>query len=245
MYADHLMSLSESKFAEDLAQAKTCQDLMAVFERKIAGYGYCYFDAGSFEMKTLSEPEKSCRFYLSNYLEDNDPWNYLPKGWPTSDDVVAAMCRSVVPIDYVAFVNQASRTPANLVHMGLLKLWNIRHAWAIPFNSPDRWQFVTVYARNGDEETFQKTRWRMMALGAMLLERTEQVLGAAVQEDSPVGEQLSDRELACLKGIKRGFSNAQIAEDLGISQNTVRFHLKRLFKKLGVRSRTEAALLEL
>jgi ATP/maltotriose-dependent transcriptional regulator MalT len=52
---------------------------------------------------------------------------------------------------------------------------------------------------------------------------------------------LSDRELEILAMVARGASNAQIARALWVSDQTVKFHLSRIYKKLGVSSRTEAA----
>ena len=52
---------------------------------------------------------------------------------------------------------------------------------------------------------------------------------------------LSRPELEILELATRGFSNAQIARSLWVSEQTVKFHLSRIYKKLGVSSRTEAA----
>jgi DNA-binding NarL/FixJ family response regulator len=41
--------------------------------------------------------------------------------------------------------------------------------------------------------------------------------------------------------VTRGSTNAQIARTLWVSEQTVKFHLSRIYKKLGVSSRTEAA----
>lgn len=53
--------------------------------------------------------------------------------------------------------------------------------------------------------------------------------------------QLTDREEDVLKLLAGGASNAQIASRLGLSESTVKFHLRNLFAKLGVTNRTEAA----
>lgn len=56
-------------------------------------------------------------------------------------------------------------------------------------------------------------------------------------------EALSKRETEVLDYVARGYSNKEIADALSISLETVRTHLKRIYEKLHVRSRTEAAML--
>ncbi|MCH8683719.1 LuxR family transcriptional regulator [Pedomonas mirosovicensis] len=58
-------------------------------------------------------------------------------------------------------------------------------------------------------------------------------------EPSPV---ITRRERECLQWIARGKSSADIAVILGISENTVNFHIKKLLAKLEVHSRTVAVL---
>lgn len=50
----------------------------------------------------------------------------------------------------------------------------------------------------------------------------------------------STRELAVLRELCNGRSNKAIGQFLDLSENTVKFHLKRIFKKLGTESRTGA-----
>jgi len=53
---------------------------------------------------------------------------------------------------------------------------------------------------------------------------------------------LTDRELEVLALVAVGSSNAEIAQQLYLSIDTVKTHLRKLYGKLGVRNRTEAAL---
>lgn len=54
-------------------------------------------------------------------------------------------------------------------------------------------------------------------------------------------EPLTERELMVLKLVARGESNAEIAESLSISINTVKSHLKSILEKLQLANRTQAA----
>ncbi len=54
-------------------------------------------------------------------------------------------------------------------------------------------------------------------------------------------DQLTDRELDVLRGVVGGFTNKEIAGGLGLSENTVKFHLRNILDKLHAQSRAEAA----
>ena len=64
----------------------------------------------------------------------------------------------------------------------------------------------------------------------------ESELGEGAQEN----EKLSKRQKQLLKLLDDGLSNRDIAEQLGISEHTVKVHLWRLFRRLDVKSRTQA-----
>ena len=51
---------------------------------------------------------------------------------------------------------------------------------------------------------------------------------------------LSEKELAVLVELCNGHTNKQIAGQLWLSEQTVKFHLRNIYRKLGIKSRTEA-----
>ena len=58
--------------------------------------------------------------------------------------------------------------------------------------------------------------------------------------DTPTGEPLTNREFEALLGMSEGKTNGDIGRALGISEDTVKTHVKRMFRKLGVKDRAHA-----
>ena len=54
---------------------------------------------------------------------------------------------------------------------------------------------------------------------------------------------LTEREHQVLDGIVAGLSNPEMATELFVSVNTIKFHVANLLQKLSVRSRTDAAVI--
>jgi DNA-binding NarL/FixJ family response regulator len=62
---------------------------------------------------------------------------------------------------------------------------------------------------------------------------------STVRETAPVAS-LSMREMQVLTGMSQGKSNAQIGRELYLSEDTIKTHARRLFRKLGAKDRAEA-----
>jgi two-component system, NarL family, nitrate/nitrite response regulator NarL len=58
----------------------------------------------------------------------------------------------------------------------------------------------------------------------------------------PLADDLTPREAEVLQLLAEGLPNKQIAQQLGISPNTVKFHINAILSKLDVQSRTEAVV---
>ena len=61
------------------------------------------------------------------------------------------------------------------------------------------------------------------------------------QEDAVKAAGLTERETTILKALARGLSNEAIGKELWVAQQTVKFHLTNIYRKLDVKNRTEAA----
>jgi DNA-binding NarL/FixJ family response regulator len=60
--------------------------------------------------------------------------------------------------------------------------------------------------------------------------------------EAPAGTELSAREIEVLRLIAGGATNREIAEQLVISEGTVKNHISNILSRLGLRDRTQAAI---
>lgn len=73
------------------------------------------------------------------------------------------------------------------------------------------------------------------------LDRTSKAATAAAHAPKPsIAKELSDREVEVLQHVAQGKSNKKIADELNISEKTVKAHLRSIFRKLEVADRAQA-----
>ena len=92
-------------------------------------------------------------------------------------------------------------------------------------------------------EQFNHTIHLLLAGGTSV--PAEMLLPAAGASDGapPWLAALTPRESDVLRAAARGLSNKEIARELDLAEVTIKLHLSAIFRKMGVRSRTEAAML--
>ncbi|MBT3315815.1 MAG: response regulator transcription factor [Anaerolineae bacterium] len=84
---------------------------------------------------------------------------------------------------------------------------------------------------------------------AMTRTMMAQLLGAVsnqanpeeVREKNQKFDLLTEREIELLQVLSQGFSNKAIAQQLHISENTVKYHMKKIMQKTNLQNRTEVA----
>ncbi len=96
--------------------------------------------------------------------------------------------------------------------------------------------------KNTEPEELRKALLRVAAgEGALAPEVTGTVLRALARHpETPVQQQISDREMEVLDCLALGQTTSQIASKLFISENTVKTHVRHILEKLEASNRTEA-----
>ena len=89
----------------------------------------------------------------------------------------------------------------------------------------------------GEFASVAKARASGVEFDAMIVGRGRPVAGRHVDED--FDEPLTPREVEVLELLAEGLSNKAIAERLGISDQTVKFHVAAICGKLGAANRTD------
>jgi len=101
------------------------------------------------------------------------------------------------------------------------------------------WKLATLISGTGTPTS--KDRELPPFVGSMLARWDAGYAGdGAAQPSSRVSDPLTARERDVLAMISQGFSNKRTARALEISPETVKTHVKRIFLKLAVNTRTEA-----
>ena len=93
-------------------------------------------------------------------------------------------------------------------------------------------------AREGSSTAFTSSVIGAIAGKALVATRTLENVPPRVPTTRPVA--LTRRELQVLQGMSQGKSNVEIGLSLYLSEDTIKTHARRLFRKLGVNDRAKA-----
>jgi NarL family two-component system response regulator LiaR len=79
-------------------------------------------------------------------------------------------------------------------------------------------------------------------LGSVIAQKVMRQFSALPEQQAPLFDDLTPRELEVLKLIAEGLNNRGIAEELVISEKTVKNHINNIFSKLHINDRSQAIL---
>lgn len=226
-----------------LPEARTVEALKTAFLNILRPLGYGAFDAWSVRADTVDAPLVRGNFAVTSY-DIGLVRRYVSERIIDECSALAESGVSHVPFDYLNHLAARPDDHSAVWQLRLLKVFGVRHAWLVPLSSVNQFQGVTCYMGRGErsgEAHFRATRDIIHVVSTYFFDtliKLEPPLPDGVLMDGE--EPLSVREQAVVAAAGDGQTNAAIAATLGISENTVRFHFKNVFRKLGVRTRAQA-----
>jgi len=233
-------------FLQAAEEADSKKVLKTLFSRTIKEIGYHGFDAFSVQSGSIDNADQACNFYISDYGLDYVA-TYIGDGWLQMDPSMIKLAKTSQPFDYIEFLRTTPQNASIKWQLAVMKIQNVHQAWLMPFNIVGATRGVTCYMRGKSPETKQRfldSKHEIQLMAGELIYRLETFhsIGQDLTPQENVPINLSAREVDCLHWAAKGKTNAEIAVILKISRNTVGFHLKNAFTKLGVTSRSNAVL---
>jgi DNA-binding CsgD family transcriptional regulator len=229
------MRLADSlRLVEAFKECSSSQQVGVVFATTIVPFGFTMVSCGG-----------------SRETPSGRAWDFFFNTWPpeilleyqTNDyvrqDMLPAVARlSATPFTWAELLRDRKQTQKQIAFHSWIRELGVVDGYAVPIHLPggDVGLCVSV-ATHIIDDTEERLALHLASLYAH--ERCRALGG--LTEASSVKAPLSPRELECLKWVLDGKSDTDIGKILGISHTTVHFHIEKVKKKLGVRTRTQAA----
>ena len=158
----------------------------------------------------------------------------------TPEDLMARYARQPVDVVFVG-TQRAVSTGAEATR----RLVAAHHqANVIVFGAPDDAGSIAAAIAGGARGYLRWDASRPELVAALASTTMGDVFPAQRQTAEPgTGVNLTEREMQVLRGMSQGQSNGEIGRELFLSEDTVKTHARRLFRKLGARDRAQAVAL--
>ncbi|MER8576403.1 LuxR family transcriptional regulator [Mesorhizobium sp. M1409] len=175
---------------------------------------------------------------LNNYPAE---WQarYFEMGYDRIDPIIKTSRQRADAFRWSEVYNDGSTTDNERRVFDEAATFGLRSGITVPLHGPERRLAIMSFAQPWDRE-FQNRTVTYLQLAALHFHLSvAQFENSAVFENAP---SLTPREKECILWTAKGKSSWEIGTILGISVNTVNFHIKNVKKKLDTSSRTLAAI---
>jgi len=235
--------------AAQLANAKTLDDLATLMEEWLKSYGFAGFVYWTHFRLPIEKVSAENAFLVSRgpaYLKAFEAIYFGTKLY-VEDPIAHYAAKTSTPFTSQEIRAKKSEIKPNRRLRWLYALENkfgFNHDIYIPLHTPLRVQVFYAYFLGNDPsypEAITKFLPQLLTDAALFSSCISDfiVLGGDVGDDLL----FTRREQECLAWMAKGRSNLDIAKVLGISERTVKFHVKNIMKKLDADNRTEAVAL--
>lgn len=233
------------QFQKEIIAAQGLDALMDALENGVKRLGFSGFVYWTHLRKPFSELAPGEAFYLSRgpiYLKAFEA-AYLASGLYADDPAAHAAAEYTTPYT-TREVRAAAEIPSKRMRwlFALEERFGFKYDINVPVHTPLRVQAVNAFCAGGPPELEETARSQTAALQAMATAFCAAVVDFVVlgAVDETAAAHLSRRQQECLTWMAKGRSNREIAEILGLSEATVKFHVAELLQRLHAANRAEA-----
>jgi LuxR family quorum sensing-dependent transcriptional regulator len=223
----------------DVADAiEACADmagLAAFYADAIMPFGYTN-SAISAYLPTDKGPVP--HLYFANTPE---AWrrDYLEQNMSAVDSIVSEARRRIAPFTWAELREEVPLPPEEVALRRMVTAWGLKDGFVVPIHGPAGYLGLAslVSTRVLPAPSADHRAW-LYLVSLLTHERCRQLEGGNPRYQ-PL-EPLTVRERDCLRWVGAGKSDWEISRILDISPSTVKFHIDRARRKLGVHSRAQA-----
>lgn len=221
--------------SEDIVACRDYAALVDLFQAFAAGYGGIATIAYEFRFGNGKDP------YPWAPLFSTFPWEieafYSDNACLIHDPIIRKALSSNKPIGFLDHLQSFDPCPLIRELFALMGEHGIRDGLSMQvIGSLGQPIYVSIAFDCPIVGLSEVDRRRIHAYASMFLRHSEKL------RPPPVHGRLSAKEQQVVRLIAKGASHKEIARRLAMSPNTVRTHIERSFGKLGVHSRTQAAV---
>ncbi|WP_192383992.1 LuxR family transcriptional regulator [Mesorhizobium silamurunense] len=186
----------------------------------------------------VSKPVRRDPEVMLNYP---DEWQkrYFEMSYYRIDPIIKTSRKRVGAFRWSEVYNDASTTETERRVFDEAATFGLRSGISVPLHGPDGNFAIMSFAQHRDRELQNRTVTYLELAALRFHLRVAKFANSSGREEAPG---LSLRERECIFWTARGKSSWEIGKILGISLNTVNFHLKNVMRKMDTASRTVAAI---
>jgi LuxR family quorum sensing-dependent transcriptional regulator len=221
--------------AERVESCADMEALAAYFADAIAPFGYTN-SVISAVLPTDNGPVP--HLYFTNTPES---WrrDYMAANMASVDSIYSESRRRISPFTWSELRAEVPLPPEELSLRAMVEEWGLKDGFVVPIHGPGGYLGICslVSTRELPPPAAEDRAW-LHLVSFLAHERCRVLEGLNPRRQLP--DPLSVRERDCLRWVGAGKSDWEIGQILGISPTTVKFHVDRARRKLGVRSRAQA-----
>lgn len=227
-------------FVEATGEAKSVDRLCELLLDSMLAYGWDQLNFSIQKDEELSVDHTGFGI-ISTYPK---PWQtyYHDREFWQIDPVARCAAANLPPFRWSDLIREMPLSRQQVNFLQRADEAGLHNGIGIPFSGP-RNQIAGIAMATSDRRLARSTNLDLLAAYCQHFYRAYKRVTGVIISDRPSNARLSPQEREIMIRVAHGRSNHQIASSLGIGADTVDDHLRRVFRKLGVHSRIEAALL--